>query len=69
MIKFTKLCLHVKSTLKIRQYDTRMYILTTPTHKLEGGYIRKSGKSHKTDEHEVVYYCGYLDKSSMKLAE
>uniref|UniRef100_A0A6C0CY69 KilA-N domain-containing protein n=1 Tax=viral metagenome TaxID=1070528 RepID=A0A6C0CY69_9ZZZZ len=61
------------------QYDVSnvIYILTTPTHKLEGRYILGKAENltnrlsvyNKTDEHEVVYYQGCPDENSMKLAE
>jgi hypothetical protein len=61
------------------QYDVPnvIYILTTPTHKLEGRYILGKAENltnrlsvyNKTDEHEVVYYQGCRDETCMKIAE
>uniref|UniRef100_A0A6C0CYZ9 KilA-N domain-containing protein n=1 Tax=viral metagenome TaxID=1070528 RepID=A0A6C0CYZ9_9ZZZZ len=61
------------------QYDIPnvIYILTTPTHKLEGRYILGKAENltnrlsvyNKTDEHEVVYYQGCRDETCMKIAE
>uniref|UniRef100_A0A6C0D079 KilA-N domain-containing protein n=1 Tax=viral metagenome TaxID=1070528 RepID=A0A6C0D079_9ZZZZ len=54
-----------------------IYILTTPTHKLEGRYILGKAENltnrlsvyNKRVEHEVVYYQGCRDETCMKLAE
>jgi len=69
---------YVKAQPRVEYVDQNViYILTTPSHKIERKYILGKATNltsrlstyNKTDEHEVVYYQSCPDEDSMSLVE